>query len=63
MSLLDEGVRGFLLDMDGTVYLSNQLLPGAEDFLALGLDVGIDQIFTSGDATHRDGNCPPESAG
>lgn len=79
MSLLADGVRGFLLDMDGTVYLGDQLLPGAERFLAftrsqgipvlflsnnssknrasyvrkltsLGLDVGAEQIFTSGDA-------------
>lgn len=28
-------VRGFLLDMDGTVYLSDQLLPGAQAFLDL----------------------------
>jgi 4-nitrophenyl phosphatase/NagD protein len=27
-------LRGFLLDMDGTVYLSERLLPGAAEFLA-----------------------------
>jgi HAD superfamily hydrolase (TIGR01450 family) len=28
-------IRGFLLDMDGTVFLSDQLLPGAKTFLDL----------------------------
>jgi 4-nitrophenyl phosphatase len=27
------GIRGFLLDMDGTIYLGNRLLPGAIEFL------------------------------
>ena len=28
-------VKCFLMDMDGTIYLGNQLLPGARDWLAL----------------------------
>lgn len=75
-------IKLFMLDMDGTVFLENELLPGVNDFLAtckthgvkvvyltnnssknrisyvekltgLGLDVEIDEIFTSGDATIR----------
>ncbi len=74
------GIRLFLLDMDGTVYLGDKLLPGALDFIKLlaarninylfltnnsskhrgqyaeklaqlGLAVGPDKIFTSGEAT------------
>jgi 4-nitrophenyl phosphatase len=42
------GVRGFLLDMDGTLYLSSQLLPGAADFLAYTASTGIPiQLLTN----------------
>lgn len=73
-------VRGFLIDMDGTFYLGDRLLPGAAEFLpflerndlqylfltnnsskskkeyahklaALGVNVGEERIFTSGEAT------------
>lgn len=73
-------IRLFLLDMDGTFYLGDELLPGAAGFLAqcrgrgvpylfltnnssksrgayveklrgLGVAVGEDAVFTSGDAT------------
>lgn len=73
-------IRLFLLDMDGTVYLGDKLLPGALDFIELlaarniaylfltnnsskhrgqyaeklahlGLQVGPEKIFTSGEAT------------
>jgi 4-nitrophenyl phosphatase len=73
-------IRCFLLDMDGTVYLDDRLLPGAREFLGfleaegipfyfitnnssrsskdyvsklknLGLDIGRERIFTSGEAT------------
>ncbi len=75
-------IKGFLLDMDGTIYLGDRLLPGAREFLdllearermylfltnnssshggvyaaklrRLGLDVGAERIFTSGEATAR----------
>ncbi len=75
-------VRCFLLDMDGTFYLGDALLPGALDFIdvlrrqardylfltnnssrsqddyaakitRLGLPVGREKIFTSGEATAR----------
>lgn len=82
MSQSIQNVRGFLLDLDGTVYLSDRVLPGALDFwaharatglpvvfltnnsskrresyarkiAALGIDVPVDQILTSGEATAR----------
>ena len=43
MKQLDQ-IRCFLLDMDGTFYLGNQLLPGALEFIALlerGQEAGI----------------------
>jgi len=72
-------IRCFLLDMDGTFYLGDRLLPGAQEFIELmrgrnldflfltnnsslaradyaeklkrlGLDIGEDKIFTSGEA-------------
>lgn len=74
------GVRGFVMDMDGTIYLGERLLPGAIEFVnylkekgipylfltnnsskhqkqyqdklgRFGLDVELDAIFTSGEAT------------
>ena len=36
------GVKAFVLDMDGTVFLSEQLLPGARDF---GLFTGTANSF------------------
>ena len=77
-----EHVRCFLLDMDGTFYLGEALLPGAVEFVdvlrrqgrdflfltnnssrsqddyaakitRLGMPVGRDKIFTSGEATAR----------
>jgi 4-nitrophenyl phosphatase len=73
-------IRLFLLDLDGTFYLGDRLLPGALEFInllqargidylfltnnsskhrgqyaeklrRLGLDIGQDKIFTSGEAT------------
>ena len=70
----------FLIDLDGTLYLGEELLPGAMEFIeilkerelpfllltnnssrhreqyrekisAMGLDISIDRIFTSGEAT------------
>jgi 4-nitrophenyl phosphatase len=72
--------RAFLLDLDGTLYLDERLLPGARELVALlerrglgylfvtnnsskraedyrqrlvrlGLDVGVEHVLTSGDAT------------
>ncbi|MHA1567078.1 MAG: HAD-IIA family hydrolase [Alphaproteobacteria bacterium] len=51
MALLDDGVRGFLLDMDGTVYLSDQLLPGALEFLATTRAAGIPVLFLSNNSS------------
>jgi len=34
-------IRGFILDMDGTFYLGNRLLPGGLEFIALLRERGI----------------------
>ena len=38
-------IRCFLLDMDGTIFLSDQLLPGAQAFLGLLEERGIQFYF------------------
>jgi 4-nitrophenyl phosphatase len=46
-------VRCFLLDMDGTFYLGNHLLPGAENFLSL-LDArGISYLFLTNNSSNN----------
>jgi HAD superfamily hydrolase (TIGR01450 family) len=48
-------IRGFLLDMDGTFYLGNRLLPGAEEFLALTARVGLPVLLlTNNSSRSRD---------
>ncbi len=46
-----DAVRGFALDMDGTTYLGERLLPGARDLLAL-LDArGIPYLFLTNNSS------------
>jgi HAD superfamily hydrolase (TIGR01450 family) len=44
-------VRGFLLDMDGTLYLSNHLLPGAADFLAYLEESGLAYLLLTNNSS------------
>lgn len=44
LSLL-QNIRLFVLDMDGTFYLGNQILPGAADFLQAVKQTGKDYLF------------------
>jgi len=44
-------VKFFLLDMDGTVYLEDHLLPGAQDFLSLLTDRKIEYIFLTNNSS------------
>jgi 4-nitrophenyl phosphatase len=47
-------IRGFLLDMDGTFYLGDRLLPGAEDFLAYTASAGMPvQLLTNNSSKDR----------
>lgn len=39
------GIRAFLLDMDGTVYLGNTSIPGASDFVSFLQEAGIPFLF------------------
>lgn len=49
-----EKVRGFLLDMDGTFYLGDRLLPGAARFLEVLESQGKDYLFlTNNSSKHR----------
>lgn len=44
-------IRCFLLDMDGTFYLGDRLLPGALDFLRLLEDQGIQYLFLTNNSS------------
>lgn len=44
-------VKCFLLDMDGTFYLGNQLLPGALEFIALLQERGINFMFLTNNSS------------
>ncbi len=44
-------VRGFLLDMDGTLYLSDHLLPGAADFLAYTAREGLPVLLLTNNSS------------
>ncbi len=44
-------VRGFLLDMDGTLYLSDRLLPGAAEFLAYTAREGLPVLLLTNNSS------------
>ena len=44
-------IRCFLMDMDGTVYLGNQLLPGAQDWLDLLDEMRISYYFLTNNSS------------
>ena len=48
-------VRCFLLDMDGTFFLGNELLPGALDFMAALAQKGIDYLFLTNNSSKHAG--------
>lgn len=45
------GVRCFLLDMDGTIYLGEQLLPGASEFIQLLAQQGRQYLFLTNNSS------------
>ncbi len=50
-----DSVRGFLLDMDGTIYLGDRLLPGAREFWALAANRDIPfLLLTNNSSKNRD---------
>ena len=46
-------IRLFLLDMDGTVYLGNRLLPGSLGFLQYLADTGRDHLFLTNNSSRN----------
>jgi len=44
-------INCFLLDMDGTVYLGNKLLPGALEFLQQAKQAGCDLLFLTNNSS------------
>ena len=49
-------VRCFLLDMDGTFYLGDQLLPGAKDFIHYCENNGIEYLFLTNNSSKNAGD-------
>ena len=47
-----EGIKALFLDLDGTIYLGNELIPGALDFLARCDKYGIKRFFLSNNSSH-----------
>jgi HAD superfamily hydrolase (TIGR01457 family) len=48
-------IRLFLLDMDGTVYLDDELIPGAKEFINKLLEKGISYVFlTNNSSVNKD---------
>jgi NagD protein len=48
-------IRCFLLDMDGTIYLGNSLLPGAKEFISLLTQRGLEYIFLTNNSSRDKG--------
>ena len=46
-------VKLFLLDMDGTFYLGNQLIEGSHDFIKKVQDTGRDFLFLTNNSSHN----------
>ena len=46
-----EGIKALFLDLDGTIYLGNELIPGALDFLARCDEYGIKRFFLSNNSS------------
>ncbi|HQE25881.1 MAG TPA: hypothetical protein PKZ70_07690, partial [Candidatus Atribacteria bacterium] len=46
-------IRFFILDMDGTFYLGEQLLPGAQEFIQTISEQGKDFCFLTNNSSHN----------
>ena len=52
----------FLLDMDGTVYFENELIPGAREFIDTLIRTGRDYVFMTNNSSKRSSRRMPESS-
>ena len=48
-----DGVKCFLLDMDGTFYLGNELIPGSLEFIEKVRQTGRDFLFLTNNSSHN----------
>ena len=48
-----DGVKLFLLDMDGTFYLGDELIDGSLDFIRRVCDTGRDFLFLTNNSSHN----------
>ena len=46
-----EGIKAVFLDLDGTIYLGGQLIPGALDFLNRCDEQGVKRFFLSNNSS------------
>ena len=46
-------IRCFMLDMDGTLYLCERILPGSLDFIARLRETGRDFLFLTNNSSHN----------
>ena len=46
-----EGIKALFLDLDGTIYLGDELIPGALDFLARCEKNGVKRFFLSNNSS------------
>lgn len=51
MAIALEQIRCFLLDMDGTIYLGNRLLPGAAEFISVLRSQGLEYLFLTNNSS------------
>lgn len=47
------GIRGYLIDLDGTFYLDAQLLPGAKDLIRILQERGLDFLFLTNNSSRQ----------
>lgn len=56
MNKILENIRLFVLDMDGTFYLGNQMIPGSMDFLRKVRETGRDYLFFTNNSSKTSAN-------
>ncbi len=52
-----EDVKYFIIDMDGTFYLGDELIPGAVDFIRALQEKGYDYRFFTNNSSHDEAEC------
>ena len=56
-----QAIRCFLLDMDGTIYLGDQLIEGTHAFLQAAKQSGRKVLFLTNNSSKKRGDIPPQA--